>query len=57
MSEQLDMAIEILDQQAHISHENQQIHAAKGMVEQAALDQRVFESRLDAIERLKGSSK
>jgi len=51
------MAIEILDQQAHISHENQQIHAAKGMVEQAALDQRVFESRLDAIERLKGSSK
>lgn len=56
MSAPLDLAIEVLDQQAQRAQENRQIHAAQGDTEQAALDAQVFESCLDAIERLKGSA-
>lgn len=56
MSAALDIAIEVLSQQAQNAQTNAPIHAAEGNAEQAALDRRVFESCLDAIERLKGGS-
>lgn len=49
----LDDAIEVLDQQAQRAADNAPIHEAAGNHEQAALSRRVFESCLDAIERLK----
>lgn len=54
MSSPLDIAIDVLSQQAQNAQANAPIHAAQGDMEQAAVDQKVFDSCLDAIERLKG---
>lgn len=56
MNGPLDIAIEVLSQQAERAQGNGEINKALGNADQAALDQQVFESCLDAIERLKGGA-
>lgn len=49
----LSIPIDVLSQQAHNARTNEPIHRASGDHDQADLEQRVFETCLEAIEVLK----